>query len=147
MGLVSYQRDSSRDVTVFAVILAVADVPDFVDVPTAAVTGGLVHGCPYVAGVPGVDGFSALPGLSIAKEKLTLLIPLFLADVHDVAVFQAVFMPTLLQLAYCWLALLIFYLILLELANLLLPVAVFVADVPVIAGVPTIHYCLMLLFV
>jgi hypothetical protein len=33
--------------------------------------------CSYVAGVPGGDGFSALPGLSTAKENLTLLVPLF----------------------------------------------------------------------
>ncbi len=38
----SYQRDSSRGVLVFAVILSVADVSGVVDVPTAAVTGGLV---------------------------------------------------------------------------------------------------------
>jgi hypothetical protein len=59
---VPYQRDSSRGVLVFAVILSVADVSVVVDWWSG--------GCPYVAGVPGVAGFSALPGLSNSKEIL-----------------------------------------------------------------------------
>ncbi len=70
VGLVSYQRDSSRGVPVFAVILSVA-------VSESVVVDWWSGGCPYVAGVPGVVGFSALPGLSTAKETLTLLVPLF----------------------------------------------------------------------